>query len=350
MDNYLAFYLLDAQVVSLLKAIERRCTDWAEALSRASIEQRRTLKLRAVHASLALDHNSVSFPQFQEVADGKRVVALPPDIKQAQNALAVYQQMESYQPYQSAELCHAHAAFMADVTALAGQYRRQGTGVYEDHKLVHMPPAPSQVALAVDELLDELRTCALHPLVSASLAHHQLAHIHPFSEGNGRLCRFWQQLILSKWHWSFDYLPLSVELREKPRDYLKTLWHQPKDDARHFVLFMLRCTQEALSKETDALEQSCSDAQLPARYLVDGSKVIQVKIQKHKGKNSGPWYKTEEQILKKLKKDNRLSAKTIADELGLSARAVEKQFAKLKAAGKLMRTGPAKGGRWQVLS
>jgi len=83
---------------------------------------------------------------------------------------------------------------------------------------------------------------------------------------------------------------------------------------------------------------------------VNLSQFVQLKAQKVKSKTPGPWYKTEDQILKKLKKDNRLSAKTIADELGLSSRAIEKQLAKLKAEGKLVRTGPAKGGRWQVVA
>ncbi len=89
---------------------------------------------------------------------------------------------------------------------------------------------------------------------------------------------------------------------------------------------------------------------LPEQPFVELSQFVQLKAQKVKTKTSGPWYKTEDQILKKLKKDNRLSAKTLADELGLSSRAIEKQLAKLKAEGRLVRTGPAKGGRWQVVA
>ena len=353
MDQYWSFYQPDSDISGLVQHIESLVTEWAERIASVSSQQGLTLQHRALQASLALDHNSLSVLQLQELAAGKRVVALVQDIRQAKNALTLHQQLDSLKPYQSTDLRRAHAVLMATVLSDAGYYRQQGAGVYEDHKLVHMPPAPSKVETLVDELCSGLQHEQLHPLLSSCLMHYQLAFIHPFSDGNGRLCRLWQQLILTQWQLSLAYLPFTAVVKEKARDYHKTLRQAaPKYDATSFILFMLRSIQESLTVELQQLGQS-SVAQpfvLPDQPLVNLSQFVQLKDQKVKSKTSGPWYKTEDQILKKLKKDNRLSAKTIADELGLSSRAIEKQLAKLKAEGKLVRTGPAKGGRWQVVA
>lgn len=351
MDKYQIFYLPDAELSNLLQNVEGLVSDWAYALSLSSLQQREAARHRAIQGSLALDHNSLSFIQLQELAAGKRVVALVQDIRQAKNALALYQQLEFFNPYQSSDLRRAHAALMLSVAPDAGHYRQQGAGVYEDHKLVHMPPAPAQVAELVEQLFSTLQHEQLHPLLVSCLMHYHLASIHPFADGNGRLCRLWQQLILTRWHSSFSYLPFTAVLKEKARDYYKTLRQAtPKYDATGFIVFMLKCIQESLTAEFQLLQGHQTQVVLPDQPLVDLSQFVQLKADKVKTKKTGPWYKTEDHILKKLKKDNRLSAKTLADELGLSSRAIEKQLAKLKAEGKLVRTGPAKGGRWQVVA
>lgn len=351
MDKYQIFYLPDAELLNLIQRVEALVADWAYASSLLSAKQQETARYKTIQASLALDHNSLSLHQVRELAAGKRVVALVQDIRQAKNALVLYQQLERFNPYLSADLRRAHAALMLSVGSDAGHYRQQGAGVYEDHKLVHMPPAPAQVAAQVEELCCSLQTEQLHPLLASCLMHYQLAFIHPFSDGNGRMCRLWQQLILMQWHSSFRYLPFTVLLKEKARDYYKALRQAaPKYDATSFILFMLRCIEESLTAELQLLQEHHTLVVLPDQPLVDLSQFVQLKAEKVKAKKSGPWFKTEDHILKKLRKDNRLSAKTIAEELGLSARAIEKQLAKLKAEGKLLRTGPAKGGRWQVVA
>lgn len=353
MNKYQTFYQPHPEITELLQRIELQLTLWSDLLSSLSLPQRLVLQHRTLQASLALDHNSLSVVQLQELAAGKRVVALIQDIQQAQNALGLYQQLDQLNPYQSSDLRKAHAAFMHSVSADAGQYRQQGAGVYEGHKLVHMPPAPTKVATLVDELFDKLQHEALHPILVSCLMHYQLAFIHPFSDGNGRLARLWQQLILMQWQPCFACLPFTAVLKDKARDYHKTLRQSvPKYDATAFILYMLRSMQETLTICTEQLEPAAETqfVQLPDQPLVDLSQFVELKTHKVKIKNSGPWYRTEDQILKKLKKDNRLSAKTIADELGLTSRAIEKQLAKLKAEGKLLRTGPAKGGRWQVVA
>jgi len=58
--------------------------------------------------------------------------------------------------------------------------------------------------------------------------------------------------------------------------------------------------------------------------------------------------KSSEKILALLKTEPGLSVREIAPKIGITPRAVEKQIAKLRQAGRLRRIGPAKGGHWEV--
>ena len=58
--------------------------------------------------------------------------------------------------------------------------------------------------------------------------------------------------------------------------------------------------------------------------------------------------KGREKIIQLLSEDGKLSAAGLAERLGISAKAIEKHLARLKADGIIERIGPAKGGYWKV--
>jgi Fic family protein len=65
------------------------------------------------------------------------------------------------------------------------------------------------------DLLGWLRTGKVHPLVAGCIFHYELEFIHPFTDGNGRMGRLWQTLILSRWNPLFSYLPVESVIRER---------------------------------------------------------------------------------------------------------------------------------------
>ncbi len=67
---------------------------------------------------------------------------------------------------------------------------------------------------------------------------------------------------------------------------------------------------------------------------------------KSSGKGSG---KTENQVFAFLSDNPEITIPELAEKLGLTTRAVEKQIAKLRGKGRLRRIGPARGGRWQTI-
>jgi len=69
-------------------------------------------------------------------------------------------------------------------------------------------------------------------------------------------------------------------------------------------------------------------------------------LPKNSGKSSG---KTEIRILSLLSGNPKMTIPELAQELGITTRAVEKQTANLRKKGDLRRIGPAKGGHWEVI-
>lgn len=96
----------------------------------------------------------------------------------------------------------------------AGNYRNVGVVITGSE---HTPPEPFEVPFKMQELTDWLNEnldCE-NPVVLAAVAHHEMAKIHPFADGNGRTARLLLNLILLK----KGYPICSIKRTERPRYY-----------------------------------------------------------------------------------------------------------------------------------
>lgn len=283
---------------------------------------RRGNRIRTIQASLAIENNTLSVEQVTAVLEGKRVLGLPREIQEVRNAFAAYEALPGWRPASRADLLRAHGLLLHGLIDEAGQFRRGGVGIYRGEQLLHMAPPASRVLQLVDDLLDWLGRTDLHPLIASCVFHYEFEFIHPFADGNGRMGRLWQTLILSQWRPVLAWLPVETVIRDQQDAYYAALAAADRQaEATPFVEFMLRALQQALA---DAI-------------AVEGSE------------ESSEESSEEMPLLRLLKAHPGLTAKQAAEQLGLSPRAVEKQLAALKAAGRLRRIGPNKGGHWQVV-
>lgn len=157
---------------------------------------RRENRIRTIQASLAIENNTLTLEQVTAVLKGKRVLGHPREIQEVRNAFVAYETMEEWDPGSQKNLLAAHRILMTAVVDDPGRYRTSGVGIYRGEQLVHMAPPADRVPQLMADLLDWLSTTNEHPLVTSCIFHYEFEFIHPFSDGNGRMGRLWQTLIL----------------------------------------------------------------------------------------------------------------------------------------------------------
>ena len=283
-------------------------------------ELRRGNRIRSIQASLAVEQNTLTLEQVTAVLEGKVVLGSPREIQEVRNAFAAYESMGQWQAARVEDLLAAHAVMMATLVDDAGRWRHGGVGVMRGYKVIHVAPPASQVPRLMQDLLQWLADTDAHPLIASAAFHYELEFIHPFSDGNGRMGRLWQSLILSRWQPVLAYLPVETVIKRRQQAYYDQLAAaDAKTDCSGFIEFVLTAIEESLEEAVRA------------------------------GIGQDTPGKTPERILGLLRDAPELSIPELAERLGRSVSAIERAIRKLRQAGRLVRIGPDKGGHWKVM-
>ena len=159
-------------------------------------------------------------------------------------------------------------------------------------------------------------------------AHYNLVTIHPWADGNGRMAR----LVMNMLQFEFGLIPTKI-LKEDKEEYIKALVATREDDHLDiFRRFMADMMEENLRNEIASYLFS-----IGVQYSGEKTKEGREKLTK-----------SREKIVELLAENGKLSAAALAGKIGISAKAIEKHLARLKADGIIERIGPAKGGYWRV--
>ena len=185
---------------------------------------RRENKIQTVHHSLAIEGNSLSPDQITAILENKRVIGPKNQITEVQNALKLYESLNSFNPLLEKDLFRAHGLLMKDLLSRPGKYRSTQVGVLKGTKVSHVAPPHAKVPILMGKLFDFLNKNTEVPwLIKACLFHYELEFIHPFSDGNGRMGRLWQQLILMKQSPLFEFISAETIIHKRQRGYYDVL-------------------------------------------------------------------------------------------------------------------------------
>ncbi len=175
--------------------------------------------------------------------EGKRVLGPPKDIQEVRNAIFAYEQLREWRSHELNDLLSAHRLLMTGLVDFPGQLRQGNVGIYREDKLIHMAPPANQVLRLVQDLLNWLKNTDVHPLVASCVFHYEFEFIHPFADGNGRMGRLWQTLILSQWRSELAWLPVETLIHDDQQRYYEVLG---ACDATPFIEYMLMNLRDAL--------------------------------------------------------------------------------------------------------
>ena len=212
---------------------------------------RKENRIRTIHSSLSIEHNSLTIEQVTAIIDGRRILGNPVEIQEVKSAYTAYEMMLTLDPYSVDDLLHAHEAMMNELISENGRFRSGGVGVFNGKVLVHMAPPANMVPGQIQDLFTWYKTSEIHPLIRSSIFHYEFEFIHPFADGNGRMGRMWHSLLLGRWNEIFYWLPVEELIRLRQDEYYNALGKSDTDaDSCAFVEFLLQVIMDTLQNTT----------------------------------------------------------------------------------------------------
>lgn len=240
MSLYTPPYTITSKILSLVADISEKLGRLAVLNSPKELRLRRANRIRTVHSSLAIEGNTLSEEQISAIMDGKRVVAPVKEIQEVRNAVKAYELFTQWDPTDENDLLKAHELLMSGLLDRPGHYRSKGVGIMGGTQIIHMAPPAERVPALMRDLFHWLRRTDAHPLILSSVFHYEFEFIHPFEDGNGRMGRLWQTLILTRSNSLFSDLPVeSMVYANQPEYYAALNKSTELADSSPFIEFML---------------------------------------------------------------------------------------------------------------
>ncbi len=243
-------YKITALILEKVASISEKIGEVRTAyLSQSPAELRKRNRVKTIQSSLEIEGNTLTVEQITAILDNKRVLAPEKDILEVKNAIETYQQIESYTPYSLTSLCKAHKLLMIGLVKNAGELRSTHVGIVKGSEVAHVAPPAHLVKSQIQELLDYVKKDNDLLLIKSCVFHYEFEFIHPFTDGNGRMGRLWQTVLLRQQYPVFDYLPIETLIKNQQTDYYNILAQCDKQgESTLFIEFMLSIIDQALEE------------------------------------------------------------------------------------------------------
>ena len=273
MDNYIPPFAITNTMLVLISDIMKKIgqLDNYKDLNKMPI-LRRNNRIRSIHSSLAIEANSLSLNQVKDIINGKLVIGPQKEIQEVKNAYKAYDMIKDINPYSINDLKKIHGIMTYLTVDESGDFRSGDEGVFDGDKCIFVAPKPEMVDTLMSQLFTWMKNNEnkIHPLILSSVFNYEFVFIHPFSDGNGRMVRLWQNVILSKWEEIFEYVPIETEIKEYQEDYYSSIQRcNLSGESTLFIEFMLKMINEALTKLVESTKKSSNYTSIYVKKLLD---------------------------------------------------------------------------------
>ncbi len=237
-ETIIKFVALISEKLGEIKAIH---------LSKPPTQLRKKNKIKTIQSSLEIEGNTLTTEQITALIDNKRIIAPQKDIIEVKNAIKVYNQLNSYNPLSLKSMCDAHKVLMNGLVDSPGKLRGKSVGITKGSKITHIAPPGEMIKPLLSDLFRYLKNSSDIDLIKSCVFHYELEFIHPFIDGNGRIGRLWQTLILKKQNPVFEFLPIESLIKDRQSDYYFVLSKSDKSGkSTQFIEFMLEIINDSL--------------------------------------------------------------------------------------------------------
>lgn len=242
-------YEISAKILKLIATISEKLGEVkANFLHKPSPQLRKYNKIKTIHSSLSIEGNTLSEEQITAIIEDKRVIGPQKDINEVINANRVYDRIKKFNHVSSKSFLEAHKVLMDGLINNPGRYRSKDAGIIHGVKVAHVAPQPGNVPTLMNQLFNYLKKDKDISLIKSCVFHYELEFIHPFEDGNGRMGRLWQTVILMKDYPVFEFIPFETLIKESQNDYYAALKQSDKEGkSTRFIEYMLTVIDNSLA-------------------------------------------------------------------------------------------------------
>jgi Fic family protein len=256
-------YDITSRILKLTSSISEKMGEVKSArLIKPPTELRKRNRITSIQSSLEIEGNTLTVEQITDLIDNKRVLAPQKDILEVKNAIELYSILNDFNAYELNSLCRAHGILMNSLIDNAGQFRRTAVGIVKGNNITHVAPPGEMVFPLMKDLFDYLKNDDDIVLIKSCVFHYEFEFIHPFSDGNGRMGRLWQTIILKNYSPVFEYLPIESIIKARQQEYYDVLGKSDNQgNSTGFIEFMLEIIDSALEDLLKAQNHTITGAE-----------------------------------------------------------------------------------------
>ncbi len=313
MNKYTPPYKISSKILKLSTQISEELTklQFANTL-KISPMLRKKNRIKTLAGTLEIEGNFLGEEKITAILDGKRVLGTVKELAEVQGAIKAYEKLDSYRYDELDDLLLAHKILMDEILITAGSFRSVNVKVG-----VHIAPQANMVNELMINLFSWLKNSDEHMLLKSCIFHYEFEFIHPFSDGNGRIGRLWQSVILNSFNPIFSLLPTESIVRDYQEEYYKAIEDSTElRESTPFIEFML----EMIFKS------------------------IQTTLKSDQKSN----YKSDQKVLALMKENSKITIYELMEKLSMSESGIKKVIKKLKDENIINRVGSLKSGHWEI--
>ena len=276
-------------------------------------------KVRSIHSSLAIEANSLSLFDVENILEHKQIIGKRDEIQEVKNAIEAYDKINDYDYKSEKDFIEVHGLMMKYFDEDNGGYRNHGEGVEKDGKVIYMAPESLLVPSLMKSLFEFINNSDMNIILLSAIFHYYYVAIHPFSDGNGRLARYWVSLMLINYNRDFEFIPIEEEMYLNYEEYYSSIAQcHVNGNANVFIKFLLKTINSSLDK------------------VIKSSKFVLNDIQNR--------------IIEFIINDKYITQNTIAEKLNVNVRTIKRNFKVLIDNNIIERVGSDKNGYWEVIN
>lgn len=241
-------YDITPKILKLISSISEKIGEVnANYLTKQSPQLRKQNRIKTIHSSLRIEGNTLTEEQITALIENKRVIGPEKDVLEVLNAIKVYEKLDRYKFSSDKSFLKAHLDLMNGLIESAGKYRKQGVGIVKGTIVEHVAPPFENVPHLMKDLFEYLKDSDELTLIKSCVFHYEMEFIHPFLDGNGRMGRLWQTLILMAEYPVFEFLPFETLISKTQDEYYKSLALSDKSGkSTYFIEYMLGVIEKSL--------------------------------------------------------------------------------------------------------